>query len=86
MQDKWFKLLVADRGDMAPELSDVQRFGAEREKGASLAASAYTLGEEEAIGAYEAHGRVTGGEREALLDQLSTGPGKPTLSKGGRAS
>jgi AAA domain len=62
-----FRLLVADRGDMAPELSDVQRFRAEWEKRASLG---LRLGKEDAVVAYEAHGRVTGGEREALLDQL----------------
>jgi ATP-dependent exoDNAse (exonuclease V) alpha subunit len=54
-----FRLLVADRGDVVPELGQVQRFGAEWEKGASLQ---LRLGKEEAIVAYEAHGRVTGGE------------------------
>ena len=62
-----FRLLVADRGDMVPELGDVQRFQAEWEKAASLG---LRLGKEDAISAYEAHGRVTGGEREALLDAL----------------
>ncbi len=62
-----FRLLVADRGDLVPELGDVQRFRAEWEKGASLG---LRLGKEDAIVAYEAHGRVTGGEREALLDAL----------------
>ena len=62
-----FRLLVADRGDVVPELGDVQRFQAEWEKAASLG---LRLGKEEAIVAYEAHGRVTGGERQALLHQL----------------
>ncbi len=62
-----FRLLVADRGDMVPELGDVQRFQAGWEKAASLG---LRVGKEEAIVAYEAHGRVTGGEREALLDAL----------------
>ena len=62
-----FRLLVADRGDVVPELAEVQRFQADWEKAASLG---LRLGQEEAISAYESHGRVTGGEREALLDQL----------------
>ena len=62
-----FRLLVADRGDVVPELGDVQRFQAEWEKAASLG---LRLGKEDAIVAYEAHGRVTGGEREAVLDEL----------------
>ncbi len=62
-----FRLLVANRGDAVPELGDVQRFQAEWEKAASLG---LRLGKEGAIGAYEAHGRVTGGEREAVLDEL----------------
>ena len=65
-----FRLLVADRGDVVPELGDVQRFQAEWEKAASLG---LRLGKEDAIGAYEAHGRVTGGEREALLDAALPG-------------
>jgi hypothetical protein len=62
-----FRLLVADRGNAVPELGELQRFQAEWEKAASLG---LRLGKEEAIVAYEAHGRVTGGEREALLDAL----------------
>ena len=62
-----FRLLVADRGDVVPELGDVQRFRAEWEKAASLG---LRLGKEDAISAYEAHGRVTGGERDAVFDAL----------------
>ena len=48
----------------------MQRFQAEWEKAASLG---LRLGKEEAIVAYEAHGRVIGGEREALLDAALPG-------------
>jgi len=62
-----FSLLVADRGDLAPELADVRRFASEWEKTASVE---LRLGREAAIGAYEAHGRVTGGERAEMLERL----------------
>ena len=62
-----FDLLVRDRGDLAPELSDVRRFHHEWEKTASVE---LRLGNQTAIDTYEAHGRVTGGERTDMLDRL----------------
>jgi len=62
-----FSLLVSDRGDLVPELSDVRRFTSEWEKTASVE---LRLGREPAIDAYETHGRVTGGKRAEMLDQL----------------
>ena len=62
-----FRLLVSDRGDLVPELTEVQRFEANWEKAASVE---LRLGREHAVDAYEAHGRVLGGEREAMLDAL----------------
>jgi len=60
-----FGLLARDRGDLAPELTDVRRFTEEWEKRASVE---MRLGREGAIDAYEAHDRITEGDREALLD------------------
>jgi len=62
-----FSLLVADRGDLAPELVDVRRFRSEWEKTASVE---LRLGREAAIDAYDTHGRVTGGERAEMLERL----------------
>ena len=62
-----FSLLVKDRGDLVAELTDVRRFAAEWEKAASIE---LRLGNETAIDAYEAHGRITEGEREMLLDAV----------------
>jgi len=62
-----FSLLVADRGDLAPELVDVRRFASEWEKTASVE---LRLGHEPAIDAYDSHGRVSGGERAEMLEQL----------------
>jgi len=62
-----FSLLVADRGDLAPELVDVRRFRAEWEKTASVE---LRLGRPAAIGAYETAGRVAGGERAEMVEQL----------------
>jgi len=64
-----FGLLVRDRGDLAPQLSDVRRFHATWEKAASIE---LRLGREAAIDAYQAHGRVLGGERAEMLDALYT--------------
>jgi conjugative relaxase-like TrwC/TraI family protein len=77
-----FGLLTSDRGDLVPELSEVQRFEAPWEKAASVE---LRLGHESAVDAYEANGRVVGGEREAVLDALyrawkaDIGAGKPSL-------
>ena len=62
-----FSLLVKDRDDLVPELTDVRRFNSEWEKAASVELRA---GNTSAIDAYEAHGRVTGGDRESLLDAI----------------
>jgi conjugative relaxase-like TrwC/TraI family protein len=62
-----FAALVADRGGSVPELSDVKRFHHDWEKKASVALRA---GSDEAIDAYEAHGRIEGGERDEMLDAL----------------
>ncbi|MHB8296567.1 MAG: MobF family relaxase [Acidimicrobiales bacterium] len=62
-----FSLLVAERGDLAPELVDVRRFRSEWEKAASVE---LRLGREAAIDAYESHGRVGGGERSEMLERL----------------
>ena len=62
-----FSLLVKDRGDLVPELTDVRRFNSEWEKAASVELRA---GNTSAIDAYEAHDRVTGGDRESLLDAV----------------
>jgi conjugative relaxase-like TrwC/TraI family protein len=62
-------LLTSDRGDLAPQLSDIRRFQHGWEKTASVQ---LRLGQETAIDAYQDHDRVTGGDRETLLDQLYT--------------
>jgi len=62
-----FSLLVAERGDMAPELVDVRRFCSDWEKAASVE---LRVGRPSAIDAYETHGRVLGGERAEMVEQL----------------
>ncbi len=62
-----FSLLVKDRGDLVAELTDVRRFDSEWEKTASVE---LRLGNETAIDAYEAHGRIKSGERAVLLDAI----------------
>jgi len=62
-----FSLLVADRGDLAPELVDVRRFRSDWEKTASVE---LRLGHERAIDAYRDHGRVDGGDRAEMLKRL----------------
>ena len=59
-------MLVRDR-DMAPELSDVRRFTHGWEKKASVG---LRIGDPDAVESYEEHGRVTGGDRESMLDLL----------------
>ena len=61
-----FALLVADRGN-APELGVVRRFRHEWERDASLRLRA---GRRTSIDTYQAHGRITGGPREEILDRL----------------
>ncbi len=62
-----FRMLVGDRGDAAPELSDVRRFRSAWEKVASVGLRA---GRADAIDAYEGRGRVVGGKREEMLDRI----------------
>jgi conjugative relaxase-like TrwC/TraI family protein len=62
-----FSLLVADRGDLAPELVDVRRFRSEWEKTASVE---LRLGHASAIDAYGGHGRLAGGDRTDMLERL----------------
>jgi hypothetical protein len=62
-----FHLLVGDRGDLAPELSDVRRFHNEWEKTASIE---LRLGDQAAIDTYVDQGRVTGGGRTDMLDRI----------------
>jgi conjugative relaxase-like TrwC/TraI family protein len=64
-----FSLLVKDRGDLVAELTDVRRFTSEWEKAASIE---LRLGNKTAIDDYEAHGRITEGTREVLLDAIYT--------------
>jgi len=62
-----FDLVVRDRGNQAPELSDVRRFTNAWEKTASIE---LRLGDEAAIETYDSHGRIAGGTREEMLDRL----------------
>jgi conjugative relaxase-like TrwC/TraI family protein len=62
-----FSLLVKDRGDLVPELSDVRRFNSEWEKAASIE---LRLGNKAVIDDYEAHGRIREGSREVMLDAI----------------
>jgi hypothetical protein len=64
-----FRTLVRDRDDIAPELSDVRRFHNQWEKAASVE---LRVGSETAIDAYEAHGRISEGDRDTLLDAIYT--------------
>jgi conjugative relaxase-like TrwC/TraI family protein len=62
-----FATLVRDRDGLAPELSDVRRFHHAWERRASVQLRA---GSEDAIGPYEAHDRITSGERDQMLDAV----------------
>jgi conjugative relaxase-like TrwC/TraI family protein len=64
-----FGLVAFDRGDLAPELTDVCRFNADWEKAASIQ---LRLGQECAIDSYLTYGRVTAGSREELVDAIYT--------------
>ncbi len=61
-----FDMLVRDRGTAA-ELSEVRRFHQQWEKDASLGIRA---GAPSAAATYDSHGRVAGGDRESMLDEL----------------
>ncbi|MCU4187023.1 relaxase domain-containing protein [Acidiferrimicrobium sp. IK] len=62
-----FSLLVADRGDLAPELVDVRRVRSDWEKTASVE---LRLGHDSAVDAYSDHGRVVGGDRTDMPERL----------------
>jgi hypothetical protein len=62
-----FSLLVKDRGDLVPELTDVRRFKSDWEKTASVE---LRRGNKSAIDSYEAHDRITSGDRTILLDAI----------------
>jgi len=62
-----FAALVRDRNGPPPELSDIRRFRNEWEKAASVELRA---GSEDAIDAYQAHDRITEGDRDAMLDAI----------------
>jgi len=62
-----FALIVKDRGDLVAELTDVRRFSSEWEKAASIE---LRQGNKAAIDDYEAHGRITEGDRESLLGAI----------------
>jgi len=65
-----FAALVRDRDGLAPALSDVRRFAHEWEKAASVE---LRQGSPEAIDAYTAHGRISEGSRDEILDALYRG-------------
>jgi conjugative relaxase-like TrwC/TraI family protein len=77
-----FSLLVKDRGDLVAELTDVRRFASEWEKAASVE---LRLSNKTAIDDYEAHGHITEGTREVLLEAIyaawknDVGAGKSSL-------
>lgn len=61
-----FKMVATDRED-APTLHDVRRFRCEWERAASLKLRS---GTKSAVAEYARHGRVRGGDRESMLDEL----------------
>ncbi|WP_454132636.1 MobF family relaxase [Microbacterium lacticum] len=71
-----FSLLVHDRNDV-PELLDVHRFVNDWEKTTSLD---LRHGRPEAIDTYTAHGRITGGNTEAMIDAAYTAWRTDTLA------
>jgi conjugative relaxase-like TrwC/TraI family protein len=62
-----FAALVRDRGDLVTELTDVRRFNHDWEKAASVGLRA---GSPDAIDDYQAHDRITSGNRDEMLDAL----------------
>ena len=62
-----FRTLVCDRGEDAPTLEYVRRFTATWEKRTTLQ---IRRGEVAALSAYDAHGRITEGTRDDVLDAL----------------
>lgn len=59
-----FSLLVKDRGDLVPQLSDVRRFVAGWERDATLG---LRTGDDAVIDAYDSHGCIAGGDRTAMI-------------------
>ena len=72
-----FNLIVANRHD-TPELSDIHRFSHDWEKAASLE---LRFSNPAAIVAYEAHGRIHGGDAEAM-QQAAYGAWRADVSQG----
>lgn len=62
-----FSLLVKDRADLVPELTDVRRF---RSGWEAIASVDLRAGRKSAIEGYEFHDRVVSGDRDALLDAI----------------
>lgn len=62
-----FRMLVRDRADLVPELSEVRRFTNAWEKKASLG---LRTGDTDVLDAYESHDRIEGGTRAEMLDRL----------------
>ncbi len=77
-----FSLLVKDRGDLVPELTEVRRFNSEWEKAASVELRA---GNTSAIDSYEAHDRVTSAAIGRACWTPSTRPGRPMSRPASRA-
>jgi conjugative relaxase-like TrwC/TraI family protein len=81
-----FSLLVKDRGDLVPQLSDVRRFVADWEREASLG---LRVGDNEVIDAYQTHGRIAGGDRTEMIAAVydawraDVAAGKSSLMIGG---
>ena len=62
-----FGLLVRDRAELVPQLTEVRRF---RNAWERVASTDLRLGREDAVVTYEAHGRISGGERREMLERL----------------
>jgi ATP-dependent exoDNAse (exonuclease V) alpha subunit len=62
-----FGLVAKDRGDLAPQLYEVRRFTHDWERHASLD---LRRGRQEALDAYQGHGRLLGGARHQVLESL----------------
>ncbi|NNN22109.1 MAG: AAA family ATPase [Acidimicrobiales bacterium] len=62
-----FSLLVKDRGDLVPVLSDVRRFESRWERTAS---TQLRIGDSTSMDAYELQGRITEGSRDELVDLI----------------
>ncbi len=63
-------MLVKDRGDLVPQLSDVRRFVSSWERDASLG---LRVGDDGVIDAYETRGRIAGGTRTEMIAAIYKG-------------